>query len=36
LDEKPSPRQYFDRILALYPERLNPGPVWYSALELLS
>jgi glyoxylase-like metal-dependent hydrolase (beta-lactamase superfamily II) len=36
LDEKPTPREYFDRMLALYPERLNPGPVWYSALELLS
>ena len=36
LDEKPTPREYFDRMLALYPDRLNPGPVWYSALELLS
>ena len=36
LDEKPTPQEYFDRMLALYPDRLNPGPVWYSALELLS
>ena len=36
LDEKPTPRQFFDQMLALYPDRLNPGPVWYSALELLS
>lgn len=36
LDEKPTPQEYFDQMLALYPERLNPGPVWYSALELLS
>jgi glyoxylase-like metal-dependent hydrolase (beta-lactamase superfamily II) len=36
LDEKPTPREYFDQMLALHPERLNPGPVWYSALELLS
>jgi len=36
LDEKPAPREFFDRMLALYPDRLNPGPVWYSALELLS
>jgi glyoxylase-like metal-dependent hydrolase (beta-lactamase superfamily II) len=36
LDEKPTPRTFFDRMLALYPDRLNPGPVWYSALELLS
>ena len=36
IDEKPTPREYFDQMLALYPDRLNPGPVWYSALELLS
>jgi glyoxylase-like metal-dependent hydrolase (beta-lactamase superfamily II) len=36
LDEKPTPRRFFDQMLALYPDRLNPGPVWYSALELLS
>jgi glyoxylase-like metal-dependent hydrolase (beta-lactamase superfamily II) len=36
LDEKPTPREYFDRMLALYPDRLNPGPVWYGALGLLS
>ena len=28
--------QYFDQMLALYPDRLNPGPVWYSAVALLS
>jgi glyoxylase-like metal-dependent hydrolase (beta-lactamase superfamily II) len=36
LDEKPTPREFFDRMLALYPDRLNPGPVWYGALGLLS
>jgi fermentation-respiration switch protein FrsA (DUF1100 family) len=36
LDEKPRPRESFDRMLALYPDRLNPGPVWYGALGLLS
>lgn len=36
LDERPTPREFFDRMLALYPDRLNPGPLWYSALELLS
>ncbi len=36
LDEKPTPRAFFDRMLALYPDRLNPGPVWYGALALLS
>lgn len=36
LDEKPTPRQCFGRTLALYPDRLNPGPVWYGALGLLS
>jgi hypothetical protein len=36
LDEKPTPQEFFDRMLALYPDRLNPGPVWYGALGLLS
>jgi glyoxylase-like metal-dependent hydrolase (beta-lactamase superfamily II) len=36
LAEKPSPRAYFDQIIALYPDRLNVGPVWYSAVALLS
>jgi glyoxylase-like metal-dependent hydrolase (beta-lactamase superfamily II) len=36
LDEKPTPREFFDRMLALYPDRLNPGPLWYGALALLS
>ena len=26
----------FDRMLALYPDRLNPGPPWYGALAILS
>jgi glyoxylase-like metal-dependent hydrolase (beta-lactamase superfamily II) len=36
LDEKPTPREFFDRMLARYPDRLNPGPLWYGALGLLS
>jgi glyoxylase-like metal-dependent hydrolase (beta-lactamase superfamily II) len=36
LDEKPSPREYFDQITALYPDRLNTGPVWYTAVALLT
>ena len=35
LAEKPSPRQYFDQMIDLYPDRLNLGPVWYSAVALL-
>jgi len=35
LDEKPSPREYFDQITALYPDHLNVGPVWYTAVALL-
>jgi len=35
LDEKPSPRAYFDAMIALYPDRLNTGPVWYTAVALL-
>ncbi|MEZ0049880.1 glyoxylase-like metal-dependent hydrolase (beta-lactamase superfamily II) [Mycobacterium sp. MAA66] len=36
IDEKPSPQEYFDKMIALYPDRLNVGPVWYSAVALLS
>ncbi|MEU4092851.1 MBL fold metallo-hydrolase [Streptomyces sp. NPDC026673] len=35
LAERPRPRAFFDRMLELHPDRLNPGPVWYSALALL-
>ena len=27
---------FFDRMLALYPDQLNPGPLWHGALALLS
>ena len=33
---KPSPHEFFDYMIRLYPDRLNVGPVWYSALALLS
>jgi glyoxylase-like metal-dependent hydrolase (beta-lactamase superfamily II) len=36
LAEKLSPREYFDEMIALYPDRLNVGPVWYTAVALLS
>ncbi|MDX5562710.1 MBL fold metallo-hydrolase [Streptomyces sp. ID05-04B] len=36
LAEKPTPRQFFDEIIARYPDRLNIGPVWYGAHGLLS
>lgn len=36
LGQRPSPREFFDQIVARYPERLNPAPVWYSALGLLN
>ena len=36
LNAKPTPQAFFDQMLALYPDRINPGPVWYSALGLLS
>jgi glyoxylase-like metal-dependent hydrolase (beta-lactamase superfamily II) len=36
LGQWPSPREYFDQMVAKYPDRLNPAPVWYSALALLS
>jgi glyoxylase-like metal-dependent hydrolase (beta-lactamase superfamily II) len=36
ISEKPTPREYFDEMVALYPDRLNVGPVWYTAVSLLS
>jgi glyoxylase-like metal-dependent hydrolase (beta-lactamase superfamily II) len=36
LAQRPSPREYFDAMTALYPDRLNVGPVWYTASALLS
>jgi glyoxylase-like metal-dependent hydrolase (beta-lactamase superfamily II) len=35
LAESGSPRAYFDAMVALYPDRLNVGPVWYTAVALL-
>src|ERR1700754_1015691 len=32
----PSPDDFFNHMTRLYPDRLNVGPVWYSALALLS
>jgi glyoxylase-like metal-dependent hydrolase (beta-lactamase superfamily II) len=36
LGQRPSPREFFDQMVAMYPDRLNPAPVWYSALGLLN
>ena len=35
LGDKPDPQEFFEQILELYPDRLNPGPVWYGGLGLL-
>ncbi|MCW2660886.1 MAG: fold metallo-hydrolase [Mycobacterium sp.] len=32
----PSPDEFFTQMTRLYPDRLNVGPVWYSAVALLS
>jgi glyoxylase-like metal-dependent hydrolase (beta-lactamase superfamily II) len=36
ISSKPSPEEFFDHMIHLYPDRLNVGPVWYSAVALLS
>lgn len=33
---QPSPEEFFSHMIRLYPNRLNVGPVWYSAVALLS
>ncbi|MET8262988.1 MBL fold metallo-hydrolase [Micromonospora arida] len=35
LAEKQTAREFFDEIVRLYPDRVNPGPAWYGALALL-
>jgi glyoxylase-like metal-dependent hydrolase (beta-lactamase superfamily II) len=36
LADKPSPREFYDQMVDLYPDRLNLGPLWYGAEGLLS
>ncbi|MDX6345973.1 MAG: hypothetical protein QOF84_763 [Streptomyces sp.] len=33
---KPKPLEFFEQMMALHGDRLNPGPLWYSALGLLA
>ncbi|MEV4315179.1 MBL fold metallo-hydrolase [Actinocrispum sp. NPDC049592] len=35
LGTHPTARDLYDQMLALHPDRLNPGPLWYGALGLL-
>jgi glyoxylase-like metal-dependent hydrolase (beta-lactamase superfamily II) len=35
LKVKPAPEEFFEKMLALYPDRLNPSPVWYGGQALL-
>ncbi|MFF7187427.1 MBL fold metallo-hydrolase [Streptomyces sp. NPDC008222] len=35
LGGNPTAREFFDRMTGLYPDLLNPGPVWYGAIGLL-
>ncbi|MFF0118719.1 MBL fold metallo-hydrolase [Micromonospora arida] len=35
LAEKQTASEFFDEIVRLYPDRVNPGPAWYGALALL-
>lgn len=36
LADKPTPPEFFDEMMKLHGDRLNPGPLWYSGLGLLS
>ncbi len=35
LETKPEPRAFFDEMIARHPARINPGPLWYTAVGLL-
>ena len=36
LANKPTPREFYDQMIDLYPDRLNAGPLWRGAARLLS
>ncbi|MFD8214779.1 hypothetical protein ACFV2U_13840 [Streptomyces sp. NPDC059697] len=36
LTGKPTPLEFFDEMMQFHGDRLNPGPLWYSALGLLT
>ncbi|MFD8006536.1 MBL fold metallo-hydrolase [Streptomyces mirabilis] len=36
LQGSPTPMEFFDGMLSLHPERINPGILWFSALSLLA
>jgi glyoxylase-like metal-dependent hydrolase (beta-lactamase superfamily II) len=36
LADKPTPLEFFDGMMKLHGDRLNPGPLWYSGLGLLA
>ena len=33
---RPTPQEFFDQMIDLHPNRLNPSPLWYGALALLA
>ncbi|MEU1205071.1 MBL fold metallo-hydrolase [Nocardia sp. NPDC005825] len=35
LEQRPTPQEFFDQMIARYPDRLNVGPVWYGSHGLL-
>jgi glyoxylase-like metal-dependent hydrolase (beta-lactamase superfamily II) len=36
LADKPTPLEFFEEMMKLHGDRLNPGPLWYSGLSLLT
>lgn len=36
LAARPTPKDYYLQMIGLYPDHINPGPLWYSGLALLS
>lgn len=36
LAQNPTPREFYDQMIKLYPNRFNLGPLWYSGVGLLS
>lgn len=36
LAKRPTPQEFFDEMMKLHGDRLNPGPLWYSGVGLLT
>jgi hypothetical protein len=36
LADSSTPEEFFDAMMAIYPDRINPSPLWYGGVALLN